>query len=68
MKKLSEYNDKFIKQFWECEMSKRKANVLCDKCSSEMIFIDDVILASIPPKRNVKCPNCGERGYKSGSN
>ena len=68
MKTLSEHNEKFENKFWEIERAKRKANILCNECGTEMIFVDDTILASIPPKRNVKCPNCGARGYKNGSN
>jgi hypothetical protein len=43
---------------------KYHAKVLCDKCGTELLYSDDMILASSPPKRNVHCPHCGTHGYK----
>ena len=44
---------------------KYQAHVLCNKCGTEMLYSDDMILACSPPKRNVHCPHCGTQGYKT---
>ena len=41
------------------------AQVLCDKCGTEMLYTDKNILTSYPSKRNVQCPHCGTQGYKT---
>lgn len=58
MDNLDQHNDKvrFNKDF---------AGVICPKCKQqEMIFPDNLILESLPPQRNVKCPKCGYFGTK----
>lgn len=35
-----------------------KTGVACPKCSSELLYLDDRILYSNPPRRNVGCEKC----------
>jgi len=43
------------------------AGVLCpdDFCTCQLVYVDNFILKSNPPKRKVKCPSCGYEGYKT---
>lgn len=61
MKSLDEHNRD--KGGWPTEPL--GANVGCPKCETEMVYIDSAaVLASMPPKKTVMCPECGEIGYK----
>lgn len=39
--------------------------IACPKCGAELLDSDPVAtLTSIPPKKNVNCPECDYRGYR----
>jgi len=41
------------------------AGVKCDKCGTEMFYPEpDMVMASHPPQKKVKCAGCGETGNK----
>lgn len=66
MKSLSEFNIQFEKE-WDAFVNKKElAGVLCNQCGTEMVYRDNTVLTSFPPKRNVRCLNCGAQGYKYG--
>ena len=37
--------------------------IACPKCGKEMFDIDNKVLASLPPKKNVKCLSCNYLTY-----
>ena len=63
MVKLERYNE-FVTKVNFTSKKGNFANVECDKCDGEMIYMDDYILTSNPPKAQVKCIECGYVGYK----
>lgn len=65
MKTLTEHNE----EFWDLEkkLREQKADVMCDKCGTEMLYDGFGVCATSPPKRRVHCPHCKESGYKMGS-
>jgi hypothetical protein len=54
-----------LKSFHEHEMEEQTAyrqavertGVACDHCGTELIFSDNIILTSFPPKRRAHCPD-----------
>lgn len=60
---LDEHNRQ-ISELMAEDSNMRAAGILCNKCGVRMLYSNDVILSSIPPRRNVHCPACGETGYK----
>jgi len=38
------------------------AGVACDKCGTEMVYSDGMVLMSNPTQKNVKCLSCGFTG------
>jgi ribosomal protein L40E len=63
MKTLQEYNE-YIQLVIKEARENPRANVLCDKCGSELFYSDNLLLTSYPPKRNVHCRMCGFKGLK----
>lgn len=64
MKTITEHNDQAFQTISQLS-SRTMAGVLCDKCKVEMYYRDsNMVLASIPPKMTVICPNCNEINYK----
>ena len=66
METLNQFNNKFLKEWNEIFNKKDMAGVLCNQCGTEMFYPSKTMLASYPPKRDVKCDNCGNSGYKYG--
>lgn len=61
MKTLSEHNNSY--QHTKIELA--MAGVLCDDCKVEMFYPDPYsMLACIPPKMTVQCPECKKIDYK----
>lgn len=61
MKTITEHNNSYQQPKFELLM----AGVLCDDCKVEMYYPQpNVVLACIPPKMTVQCPNCYKIGYK----
>lgn len=65
MKNLDEHNTEAMEEYWKaCKREEeRRTGVACPACKAELIFSDNDLLPSIPPKRNVQCPQCGYHGY-----
>lgn len=64
MKTLQEHNNAFLEV--RHKVGDLDAGVLCDKCGTEMKYIDvNINLLSLPPKKTVKCPNCSYKGFKN---
>lgn len=61
---LDEHNQQQRLQRQYVDAMLNRAGVLCPSCRTEMLLTDSMILARNPPKRNVHCPACGQRGYK----
>ena len=61
MKTVDEHN----KQYYETMQSLYGADVLCNDCKVEMFYRDPhMVLASMPPKKTVQCPECHRVDYK----
>lgn len=59
---LNEFNSKR-----HVELTYPKFNgIECPKCGSEMMDIDNMVLTSFPPKKNIKCSNgmCNHNDYR----
>ena len=66
MNTIKEHNKIRGLQIGTAEPVNKGASVICDDCRVEMEYTDpDVILACIPPKKTVKCPQCGAVNYKT---
>jgi len=59
MKTLSEYNKEYCKNVYCIDSDKRKrAGAVCDICGEELFLVfPNVVLMSMPPKREVECKN-----------
>ena len=61
LKTIAEHNAEVLRR------AKLKANnqpnVGCPYCGKALTFADDVILASLPPQRKVRCASCGVETY-----
>jgi endogenous inhibitor of DNA gyrase (YacG/DUF329 family) len=66
MKTLEDHNNEAYKRYAASETYNIKAGVACPKCQTEMELAGDpsMVLACWPPKKSVKCPNCGHHDYK----
>lgn len=46
----------------EQEVKHTKSNIKCSKCAyGDFYYIDDIILLSFPPQKNVRCNSCDFR-------
>ena len=61
MKTLEDHNKEMRKSR---QKKPKEAGVLCDKCKTQMVYKDNCVLRSLPPKRRVICPECSHEGYK----
>ena len=59
---LEEYNRKQNQRYIQPEYP-RPNGIACPKCGEELADMDDLVLCSMPPKKNVICQKCGYRGY-----
>ena len=64
MRCLSDHNEHIVARRDRIERWRHKAGVLCDRCDTQMLYVNEMVLASNPAKREVKCPNCNHVGYK----
>lgn len=63
MKTITEHNNQSIQEIVQSNL----AGVLCDTCKVEMFYPNPhVVLACMPPKRTVQCPQCHKLDYKIG--
>jgi hypothetical protein len=63
MKTLDEYNQEAISNFLEMNTYPRPNGIACPKCGKEMVDLDNTVLCSIPPQKNIGC-ECGFRDYR----
>ena len=66
MKTLNEYHESIFRPD-SCGFGTGKvmAGVLCNKCKIELYYQNpNMVLAYIPPKRTVVCPECHDVSYK----
>lgn len=64
MKTISEHNAQAIQTVAQLA-GRIMAGVLCDRCKVEMYYMNpNTVLASIPPKMAVICPECNDVNYK----
>ena len=65
MKTLTEYNESIFRPEFGFGTGKVMAGVLCNKCKVELYYQNpNIVLACIPPKRTVVCPQCHDVSYK----
>jgi DNA-directed RNA polymerase subunit RPC12/RpoP len=65
MKSLNDFNKERQKIYDNYRTEYPKLNgIACPECESELYDTDDMTLASNPPQKNVRCKNCGFRGYR----
>lgn len=57
---LGQHNES-MRKMAEMLRNQNKAHVLCDKCGTEMCYEGKT---SDSAGQHVRCPNCGERGFK----
>ena len=63
MKSLRDHNRDKVQESMHVDEPK-KTGVSCPECEAEMIFVDvNVVLACIPPKMTVRCPECKHIDY-----
>lgn len=67
MKSLTEHNQEQMQRYGVLKkMQEPHANgIACPNCDEELWDSNPMeILTSMPPQKNVHCPNCGYRGYR----
>ena len=60
MKTIVEHNDNILKLIQKARSM--NTNIECPKCKNELMYADNCIYTSNPPKRKVKC-TCGYIDY-----
>jgi len=60
MKTINEHNDTILKLIQKAQSM--NTNIECPLCKNELIYADNYIYTSSPPKRKVKCI-CGYIDY-----
>ena len=63
MKSLNEHNDEVWKQYEMLNKFPRPNGLECPDCKAELMDVDNSVLCSYPPKKNVKCSKCKFTGY-----
>jgi DNA-directed RNA polymerase subunit RPC12/RpoP len=64
MKSVEEYNKRIMSRYSEEELHRYKTGVKCNYCEAEMLKTNpNMVLASFPPKLEIRCPVCGVRDY-----
>lgn len=61
LKTIAEHNAKVLRR--AKSKTNNQPNVACPYCGKALVFADDLILASIPPQRKVRCVSCGVETY-----
>ena len=63
---LKEWNESVANSIHDPLCNESRPNgISCEKCGGELSDTNpNMILTSLPPKKNVHCPKCGWRGYR----
>jgi len=66
LKTLAEHNSEKLNTNWDLYSNNPVPNgISCPICEKEMMDSNPMMmLASIPPKKNVHCPSCGHSDYR----
>jgi hypothetical protein len=66
LKTLAEHNSEKLNTNWDLYSNNPVPNgISCPMCEKEMMDSNPMMmLASIPPKKNVHCPSCGHSDYR----
>ena len=66
LKTLAEHNSEKLNSNWDLYSNNPIPNgISCPVCEEEMMDSNPMMmLASIPPKKNVHCPSCGHSDYR----
>ena len=67
MKTLEEHNKEQEERYRVANGTAPRANgIACPDCGKELMdSCPVIILTSMPPQKNIHCPYCGYRGYRS---
>lgn len=68
LKTLDEHERERREDFERAEAANhypRPNGIACPKCGEELMDSDMLVLTSQPPMKNVHCPACGYRGYRT---
>ena len=57
LKSIKEHNNRFTKEI------SFSTKIACPKCGSELMYVDQNLLLSNPPKRRVQCSKCNHIDY-----
>lgn len=57
LKTLEEYENK-AQKIYEAFTEQENTGIECPNCGLELIYPDNIVLSSFPPKRRVKCSGC----------
>ena len=57
LKSIKEHNNRFTKEI------SFSTGIACPKCGSELMYVDQNLLLSNPPKRRVQCSKCNHIDY-----
>ncbi len=66
MKTLKKHNEQREEEYWRVQklLGPHENGIACPKCGEELWDSNSYILSSIPPKKDVHCPECGYKGYR----
>jgi len=63
---LNDWNKERNSDYISLSQYPRKNGIACPGCGKELSDSDCMVLASLPPQRNVHCESCGYSGYRIG--
>ena len=64
MKTLEQHNTECMEIAEYYNQYPKSNGIECPECKHELVDIDDMILTSNPPQKNIACPKCKWRGYR----
>ena len=64
MRTLDEENALMQKFYHDLYHYPKLNGIACAKCGSELVDVNDQVLACFPPKKEVQCSKCGFKGYR----
>ena len=62
MKTLEEHNAE--QEFYKALSKPKQNGIACPKCGAELWDSSAMILFSVPPRKDVHCPECDYTGYR----